>query len=239
MHIDTTPFLILKRLLFIIALLFLGNIIAAFIKMNIESDFLRGVGVLFDFDREANIPTFFSSTILLSCAVLLFYIYRKSDMKKIYRLQWLLLSLIFTFLGLDEFAIIHEKLIDIMRYVLNPTGIFFYGWILPYGIAVALLGVLFIPFLGKLPVKIRTLFLSSAVIFLLGAVGMEMIGGAHAEVHGIHTLNYAIFYSIEELLEMLGIALFLFSLLTYFIDFISVDFIKVTINSSPAASDTS
>lgn len=232
MHIIMTPFSVLKKLLVIIGFLLLGNIVAAIIKMNIRSGFVHNFGVLFDFDREANIPTFYSAMMLFVCAILLFFIYTNSGMKRVFRLQWLLLSILFAFLALDEFAVIHERLIDIMQEKLNLSGYFFYGWVIPYGTVVLLLGFFLVPFLRKLPAKIRTLFLLSAALFLLGAIGMEMIGGEHAETHGIFTPVYAVMYSAEELLEMLGIAFFIYALLTYIVDFFGFDTIHIKVKPS-------
>ena len=44
-----------------------------------------------------------------------------------------------------------------------------------------------------------------------------MIGGKHVEIHGEENVLTAIYYSIEELLEMLGATLFAYSLLCYII----------------------
>jgi hypothetical protein len=46
-------------------------------------------------------------------------------------------------------------------------------------------------------------------------LGMEMISGAHAELHGYKTLTYTLLTDLEESLELIGIALWLFGLLTY------------------------
>ena len=239
MRLSTSPLSILKKLIFLIGLLFIGNVIAAILKkINLENELLHGLGVLLDFDREANIPTFFSALILLSCSLLLVYIYRISNMHKIHRTYWLLLSLIFAFLAIDEFAVIHEKLIDILRPEYNATGYMYYTWVLPYGIAVIIFGIFSIPFLTKLPFEIRKLFMYSAFLFLFGALGMEMLGGQQAEKFGIYTLTYIFFYSVEELCEMLGISLFIYALLTYIVKYIGLNSLTIKMKASADKADS-
>ena len=46
----------------------------------------------------------------------------------------------------------------------------------------------------------------------MGAIGFELIGGLQADVHGSKNLTYALITTTEELLEMLGIALFIYAL---------------------------
>ena len=60
----------------------------------------------FNMDREFNIPTLFSSTIMLACAYILNEIKKVSE--KLPSKDWRLLSKIFIFLAIDEFFQIHE-----------------------------------------------------------------------------------------------------------------------------------
>jgi hypothetical protein len=54
--------------------------------------------------------------------------------------------------------------------------------------------------------------LLSGALFVSGAVGMEMVGGGLAERGQQLTLLYDLITSIEEVLEMVGIAVFLFAI---------------------------
>ncbi len=53
------------------------------------------------------------------------------------------------------------------------------------------------------------------MIFVLGAVGVELLEGHHYELYGSADVTFAIFYTIEEFMEMFGIVLFIYTLLTY------------------------
>ena len=59
------------------------------------------------------------------------------------------------------------------------------------------------------------LFVTSGAIFTSGAIGFELIGGYHAEIHGRENIAYALITTGEELLEMFGVALFIYGLLHY------------------------
>ena len=74
----------------------------------------------FNMDREFNIPTLFSSTIMLACAYILNEIKKVSE-KRSFK-DWGLLSKIFIFLAIDEFFQIHEIfIIPDLRPYLSPA----------------------------------------------------------------------------------------------------------------------
>ncbi len=58
---------------------------------------------------------------------------------------------------------------------------------------------------------------------------MELIGGIHDELYGRHNVIYVIYSTIEEVLEMVGIVVFIYALMTY----ISSEFndLKIRISS--------
>jgi hypothetical protein len=169
------------------------------------------VVMLVDFNQEANIPAFFSSLILLLSSILLFviHIFKKNTNEK--HLPWLILAAIFCFLALDEAVAIHELLMGPVRDNLNTSGIFHYAWVIPYGLALLVFLVLYVPFLVRLPRTTMILFVISGFIFVLGALEFEMLGG---QMYG-HDMTYNVYYTLEETLKMVGISLFIFTLLRY------------------------
>ena len=129
--------------------------------------------------------------------------------------SWLILAFIFLFLSIDETAMIHEKLVEYFRESFNTSGIFYYAWVVPYGVALILILFAYINFLKELPRYIMILFLISGAIYILGAIGFEMASGRHHELYGKKNLIYSILFTCEEFLEMLGILIFIYALLTY------------------------
>jgi len=79
--------------------------------------------------------------------------------------------------------------------------------------------------LFALPKQTLRHFILSAIIFLLGAVGMEMFTGwyiSHQNLEGLdidRMPTIFVLYTIEELLEMLGVGYFIYSLLQFISDY--------------------
>ena len=69
--------------------------------------------------------------------------------------------------------------------------------------------------MAHLPPATRRLFVLAAILYIGGAIGIEMIGGQHASLYGEQNLEYAIITALEELLEMLGTVVFIYGLLSY------------------------
>ena len=61
----------------------------------------------------------------------------------------------------------------------------------------------------------RVRFVTAGVIFLTGALGIEMLGAREADLYDTTTVTYCLLYSLEEMLEMLGIILFIYALLSH------------------------
>lgn len=207
------PRTILTILLIIIVILISLNSLAIYLDVYTDVAFAK-THRLVDFNEEANIPTFYSSLVIFLCSFSLFLITALAKKAGTPYLGWLGLALIFLFLSVDEAAAIHEIFVGITKRTFNVSGYFRFAWVIPYGLAVVALAVIYIPFLRNLPSNTRLLFLVSGAIFIGGAVGLEMIAGKLLE-SGITVEQYAALYTLEESMEMVGMALFLYTLLDY------------------------
>jgi hypothetical protein len=59
-------------------------------------------------------------------------------------------------------------------------------------------------------------FILSGTVFIGGAMGVEMFSASVYEIKGEgHSVLYHVLYSIEEFMEMLGVALLIFFVLDY------------------------
>ena len=67
----------------------------------------------------------------------------------------------------------------------------------------------------NLPKRTKYLFVLSCSIFLIGQLAFEMLEGKHAEIYTRNNLTYAVYYTIEEFLEMMGLTIFIYALLDY------------------------
>jgi hypothetical protein len=59
------------------------------------------------------------------------------------------------------------------------------------------------------------LFLASGAIYVTGAIGLELPGGKFYEAGGIASFGHSMTSTFEEVLELIGIALFIYALLSY------------------------
>jgi hypothetical protein len=171
---------------------------------------------LFNVDIEQSIPTLYSWSALLLCSILLAIItYAKKVARNRYVPHWGALSIIFLYLSLDEALSLHEKTMEPLRSALKVSGFLYFTWVIPGAIFVIICLLSFLPFLIHLPAKTRRLFFLAGTIFVTGALGMEMVGGYYSSSYGEENMIYQIIVTIEEFLEMLGVIVFIYALLSY------------------------
>ena len=97
--------------------------------------------MLFNVGGEHNIPTFFSSFLLIFAGVLLAIItLLERNRKASGVLYWAILSFGFLFMAVDEFFSFHERLTEPMQRLLGGgnLGLFHFAWVIP-GIALVLI----------------------------------------------------------------------------------------------------
>jgi hypothetical protein len=99
--------------------------------------------------------------------------------------------------------------------MLDAAGALYFPWVLPYGIAVIVIAIIYIPWLLQLPLYTRIHFFISGTLFLSGALGLEILSATFADQYGLDSAQYTWTYTAEETLEMLGIALFIRALIHY------------------------
>ncbi|MEZ5285771.1 MAG: hypothetical protein R2712_13380 [Vicinamibacterales bacterium] len=175
-------------------------------------DYLFGLVPLFDLDGEGNIPSFFSGLLLLTNGLLFALTSRTSRDPR--RGAWVLLSAVFVFLAYDEMFSVHERFTEPIRHTLRTSGPLFYPWFIAYIAPVAVLAWRVLPVWSRLARRPRTRLAVAIIVYLLGAVGMEMLGGWWDEMYGHHrTLGWGLLVTIEETLEMAGLILLVRTLL--------------------------
>ncbi len=122
-------------------------------------------------------------------------------------------------MAIDEDASLHELLIEPVRDLLPVAGPLYFAWVIPYGLAVLAIGVLYLRFVWSLTVRTRGLFIGAGSLYLAGALGFESVGGWYFSRHGdIEDLPYSLLVATEEFLEMSGVILFIYALLDYLRD---------------------
>jgi hypothetical protein len=216
-----------RVLLVTVLVLTLASLGARFIDYRWGREGLLGVSRLFDVGEEGSIPTWYSSFTLLLSSLLLAVIggskWRQRDR---YTPHWVGLAIIFLLLSVDEVAGVHEALgAEVPNSLgLTPSGFTYFFWVVPAAAFVLIFVLTYLRFLVRLPKQTRRLFLVAGALFVVGALGMEMLSAriiseygreAWRSVSGIPKIVVGLQTSAEELLEMLGMVTFIYALLAY------------------------
>jgi hypothetical protein len=223
---------VIRVLIAIVLFLTLAGLGVRFIKYILGDEGLLSLLRLFDVGEEASIPTWYSSfTLLLSSVLLAVIAAAKRERRDRYTLHWLGLSVIFLFLSMDEVLRAHEALGGqeiqplLSRFLgFSPSGFIYFFWVVPGAAFVLVFVLAYLRFLVRLPKQTRRLFLVAGTLFVLGALGFEMLSARIASEYdketwqnlgGIPKIIVGIQTSIEEFLEMLGASVFVYALLSY------------------------
>lgn len=178
-----------------------------------------------DLDQENNIPTWFSSVVLATAALLLFFIARaNAALGMAYSSYWAGLGLIFLYLSVDETASLHEAAGTLVQRLLGTSGALYSAWVIPAMVLVVIFAAIYLRFLWALPRRTAALFVLAGALYVGGALGLELIGWHYR--YPMHALDptdwqaskdftYALINHAEEFLEMTGVILFIYALLSY------------------------
>ena len=179
-----------------------------------KNEFVLLIDKLFFLDAEMNIPTLFSTCLFLINAILFWVVWKAKHAAGEPQRVWLFLAGLFVFLAIDEFVEVHEIFNDPFRQAFDASGYFYYPFIIPYGIAVVVLALFMIPVWWRMEKMIRFFLALSAVVYVAGAIGMEMIGGNRFEMLWMRRdLGYVFIATFEETLEMAGLIILTYVLL--------------------------
>ena len=179
-------------------------------------DFLFGFLRLLDVGREQSIPTYISAINLLLASILACIIYNFEKANSLPRsVYWLILSILFLFLSIDESAGIHENFENVHDYLVHKELIFpilyTHNW-LPFGVLfVFAIVIVLLPFLSNLSTDTLRNFLIAGGVFVTGAIGLEFLGAVMLETgmaESTMDMTYLVRRLFEEGFEMYGVAIF-------------------------------
>ena len=205
-----------RILVSITAILVVMDLTVKLIREFLGYDYMFGIVPLFDFYEEANIPTWYSSVLLLIAAALMFITFlRCQKMNLKFTRHWLGLALFFLFLSIDEASGLHEtagrflKRTSIQGLMPREESS---SWILlaiPLGL---FLGIIYLRLFLCMPTRFKRLFALSAALYISGCLGMEWVEILYLVNHPID-LNFYLMTTLEETLEMSGLIVLIYSLL--------------------------
>lgn len=171
---------------------------------------------LFNLGYEVNLPTWYSTMLLLTCALLLFVIYRAESQRDApFRRHWAGLAAIFLYISMDEAVIIHEMLNGPLRDAFDLGGVLYFAWVLPVGVFLLLFFLTYLRFLLWLPRRSAWLFFAAGSVYAMGAMGTELPVSLWYAHFGGSNLIYGLMNAIQESMEIIGASIFCFALFAY------------------------
>lgn len=195
---------------------------------------------LFNINREASVPTWYATILLLTAAGLLALIaYRHWHSHAPYRLRWVGLAVVFLYLSMDEASAIHEKLTIPLQDAFQATGYFYFAWIVVGIPLVMIFAVVYLRFWWHLPAVVRNRFLLAGLFYIGGAIGIEAISANKWYLDEGSSLLYSAIGTVEELCEMLGVITFIYALLVYMGSTLGMTQLTLTLTQSPQQQLTS
>lgn len=179
-----------------------------------------GFNKMFYLSAEDNFPTLYSSFLMWIIAMVAFAIGIANRQRQLGSVAaWIGIAILFFLLGIDESMSLHEGMSEPIRESLGGVGgLLYFAYIIPYGIAICLLTAVYAPFVLKLPTRTRRKVVLAAVLYVTGALLLEAVGGRHYETMEVRDAPYILMITIEELLEIGGLSLFLWAQLDYIVD---------------------
>jgi hypothetical protein len=219
-ELPLSPLMVVRALSAIVALLLLAHIAGMVVTHFYPQRLLFGIYSLLDLSAEQNIPTLFSCCLFLMNALLFISVWWAGKRQGENQIIWLSFALLFIFLSIDEMSGLHERLMKPMQQAFHTSGLLYFAWVIPYGAGVVGLAAGVVPLWWRMERKIRLWFFLSGVTFVAGAIGMEMLGGASFDIIGKQDPDfvkgplYQLLGTLEELLEMSGLIMLTYTLLS-------------------------
>jgi hypothetical protein len=209
-------------LLGITAAFIVSHAIFAGLQYTRGYDYVFGLSPLLRLNTRHSLSAWYSSLALALCALLLYAVYdQKAKEQDRFRRHWFVLSLVFLFLSVDEYCGIHEAISRFIRRF-ETLGLAFGQWAIVYALLLLVFVVAYLPFLQHLGARFRALFIASGAVYVGGAMGVELATASYvtrtrenAEAASAPDAVYGVLTAVEDSVEMLGILLFIVTLLAY------------------------
>lgn len=167
-----------------------------------------------DFDDEVSVPTWFSQALFLAIAgssFLIAYMHKIPDARRL----WGFLGFIGLLLSIDEVSALHELLLQTVHLLLfGETGptIINNAWVafLPLILIAAM--IIFWQMLKYVPRRTILICALGGTVFLAGAIFIDILTNSNLQNN---FYNKGILPAIEESLELIGMSIILYALLSY------------------------
>ena len=204
-------------LTFTIVLLLVGSAVVKSINIAWGNDHIFGLLDLLWVDEEGNLPSWFSSTLILASAVVAFLISTARRDRQLSHRGWFVLSALLLLLAIDEAAAIHE-ISTTYAVRANGLGLFprrsSYAWVV-FALPLVIAGSWYAArALRRIEAPVRDRLGVGLPVWMSGVFGIEALTG---QLIGYQPDTWAYLYlaTAEEGAEMLGALIFLDGLLLH------------------------
>lgn len=214
MEIQLRPRGVFRFLVSVLVFLTVAHLLTLIAEHFFGYKTLKGFVPMFNLNAEKNVPTLVSTIYLATCGCLLAVIATAHKRRGEPFLLWAFLGFIFFLLGLDEFTSIHERIGTSLSPGNLPVLLKVF-WVVPYGLLVLVMGVMYFKFLFRLPLRFRKLFIVSGALYVFGALILELPFAYLYIEFGPGNIFIVILSTFEEVFEICGVSLFTYSLLSY------------------------
>lgn len=187
----------------------------------------------FTLDAERSLPTWYESSSMVAIAFILGIIAalsRSNDREN--TRHWTILAIIFLLMSVDSTVSFHEVAVAPLRNAFHLTGAFYFSWVVLAAPMVAAVGFYYLPFLFRLPGSTALRFILAGAVYVGGALGTEFLCGYIATAFGMETALYKTVAASQEILESVGLTMFLIGLLRHLGSLASL--LRIDIRAEPA-----
>ena len=196
----------------VIAALLLAHLAVSLLRTTVGDFPGRDPAVRFlALNEEMGLPAWTSASLLLLVAQALWLLADADSTTR--RRRWAtqerLVAALFLYLSVDEATALPEQTIAPLRSALDLGGALFFAWVVLYVPVALVVAVLCLRWVRGLPPVAARLVVLAGVLYLGGAVGVEMLGAWMWTQGLVDTMRYAVVVTVEEGLEMLGALLML------------------------------
>lgn len=217
MRINLSTKGVTRTLAVVTAVLVVLHLVLQTLKWAGGYDSVLGLCPIFDLNNEFNIPTLYTFLLMLMSSLLAAVItYHARLTGQPFYAQWAGLSVVFSLVAVDEILEIHEKWSVPLREHFGFTGFFYDAWMIPYAaLGAVLLLLLYFRFFIRIVCNQRLMLLALG-FYLSGVLILESFGGWYRSSTGEDgDIIFMMFTTVEEILEMAGLVIFIHALLDY------------------------
>lgn len=199
----------------IVGLLLVGLATQLYVELVDDPPFER-LADRFDVDEEITVPTWYSSSALLFCSLLLAVIARGVGQQGgAHPRSWAGLAVIFLLASMDEASGFHELPMRVLRRSYDLPSFLYFAWVIPGAMVLVVFFLAYLRFWLHLPPRTRRLFALAAAVYVIGAFGFEMLGAHITATEGQGNTPFQLVATTEEALEMFGVLIFIGALLDH------------------------